>query len=1212
MVGAGENDNTGYDYQIGTMIYLADKMRAQKDLVAKFDIGSAVKGNNVPENSRHAFDDVVIYAELVNGSKIITMLQVKHSIKQIDEEYLCHNSKTYVLKYFKSFLELKKYIRVDELVELIIWTNMRIADKVKNWFEKYDPLDMDRDVIGADGNLKYQRHRFNVEKFSKLAQNFLQDAHPRTSLVEKFVDTLFKKDEWNSGRAAKNFHSIMASEIIDCNLSDSKFKPGFINGQELHPETMEFRHCFEKIMTRKFSEKKLGTFSMTELNSANYRTHFQLKVDGDFKVGKTPEWKEWKDVPTEKDLNDFYERFVFYVKVPDLSELRKMLCESVDNFEDFLRMMSDRAFKRMVTDRQIENMFQLLSLRHDMNCGPFMKLKFKDIGRLKQEVHNYLSQSPSMPYLMIRASQDVDCTLSRLISVVESYLACGDGIPKYLVLSPGSLERNWPKIEKILTDEQNLKCLIITSIQDSAQEDEVKTKLEKFKVSVILVGEYLCKGFDDEFDVSLLTEKCKNEIFDRKIVLFGKRLTAYGILGDDIFRKENFPLVLELHRNEIILGSNALARNVNFIERIIKSDSANDFKYEDDKHSRIILSDQAGMGKSTEMINIVIKLREHKKYKDHLVIYFDCKVAIRYVQFDGYELICKLMNVDTQAEKCLIKCIIQKKKIILLLDGVDEVSRKSRDDLKSLIQKIKNLELLKFFIATRPHCKTFIENIFQDFVVCHLPSFSEEQQIEYLTRFWKIEAIGDERKRNGVKDNITELIKRFRSMLKDESLIGIPMQTYMIAVIYRSSIVSSEFELPKPHTIGLIYKEFVGLKFEEVIKRHFDSANEAHRIAIDKRELFSKHVILSAKLFDNYTEQDRETFHDLQSYGIVRLQPSMSFVHHTYYEYFLTLYVLTYKTDSNGTFVSFMQQHFSPSRLNITTKFLDHHIDEINPNAQLQSLDDELPGAVSNEFEPPPTARLHTEKMKEFNDYLQKLSENDQCVLIRNTINQSVFNVFEVLYDSLPSDTKSSLKFGFGKNRGKCCINLKAMGTNQIIQLLSVLQKKNPDNFIQRYLIAFGDGDEDFLDVACRKPFVQVLNWLVDDLLPKSDDQQLSALYSYVKRRFEKYLILIVQHNNTSFLEQCIIRSRDIWTDRKTTYEFLLNQNVLKVFLENVEIKCETKKCLVDERIKMVGVMYDLFKWASNENIELTQECTDAFDKLDNVALKSAFSQRFM
>nr|XP_019527841.2 uncharacterized protein LOC109399800 [Aedes albopictus] len=1209
----GENNTTGFDYQLETLVFCVNEL-LQKARIIRFNVGSAVNGIGVPANIRHAFDDVVLHAELDDGQKITNMIQVKHTGKMIDQAYLCDNQKTNVLKYFKSFMALKPYL-LNELNELVIWTNMSIADNIKDWFEPYVPVHPERDILGASKILKFQRYQLKVDKFREISRDFLDILHPRTALVEQFIDVLFKQEEWRSNGAAEKHHSVMAREVIECNNGGkATFKQNFMDGQGLLPETVLFRERFEMSMRKKFTQKNLGPFVMAELNELKYEDHFQLKVDAEFGSGKNAQWK-WENVCTEADLEEFRKRFVFYVEIPREDEFKTMLIREITHFEELIDLLEQCAHKKIICDDKVKTITTLLRLRDYVNSGPYKNLKFDDLGNLKTVVRKYLDEWQPQSYLSVRGSQDVDCTLSRLISVVEYLLAPLS--KRFLVLDFNNLKRNFGKVQQITSHkditENGMKCLIITSVQNHRQEQEVKTQLHSIHLPIILVGPSLLNCFEDEFDVEQLDHLCRDNIFGRQIFLPQNQACTVGqiIPKDELFVKENFPLVLALHQKSISIESNVLKLDENYVARKISVNGSDISDIIcDDQYPQIIFSDQAGMGKSTEMVKIAIDLR--KCYQNHLVLYLDCKTAIKHAKCDIITAICKTINVKVSAEECLIKCLIRQKNVIMLLDGIDEVSESSRKALEEMLKNIEALNIYKVFIATRPHCLEFLEKIFQNSITCQLPPFSKEDQVDYLTRFWKIDSICDVHEHKRITELIDELIERFRRMLKDELLIGIPMQTYMIAVIYQESIRSSEFELPKPYTVGFIYNKFVDLKLLEVSSRQFDLNCQAHKnaIATIQQSFTPDHIEFSAKVYNSSESVPEELCNRLQTNGIVRLSPSIGFVHYTYYEYFITLYFLTYKTGASKAFISFMKQNLCTSRLSIATKFLDHHIDGINSTDQLRSFDNRTVDGISNDFEPPSTARLHPEKIREFNHYLEQVSNTERYTLIRNSLNLSVFNVFEVLYDSLPRDTKSSLQFCFGEKAEERFVNLKIMGGNQMVHFLSILLRKNPDTFIQQYLTIFDDEDEDYLEVACRKPFVQVLIWLVENLVPVTKDQNREKLYSYVNHRFDKYFQLVVQHNNALFLEETIRRAKDLWP-KQTIYNFLIKRNVLKLFLSNVEIKSNNKPLKIKERIQMIDHIYELLRWASGGSVALSQDFTDSVDNLQNSGIQSAFRNRF-
>ncbi|XP_065081704.1 uncharacterized protein LOC135704191 [Ochlerotatus camptorhynchus] len=1210
----GENDTTGFDFQHYTLLYCIEHLRKHKNRFPEFKIGSAIDGFG-------ALDDIVLHVALPGSRTVTNLLQVKHSTRTITDIYLCDDAKTCVLKYFKTFLFLKKTIPLEQLEQLIIWTNMSFAKNVQDWFEKYVPTDDERDILKNDGSLPYERFRFKKDKFKDISESFLDDAHPRTTLIDKFVHVLFEKKEWSSKYAAKSYYRVMAKEIIECNGVNSKFKEHFITGEGLLPETVQFRKYFEVVMKAMFIRKKIGSFTMADLNSDEYKTYYQVMVDADFTEGTKADvqWKKWEHEPQVTDLEEFRQRFIFYVKVPISIDLEKFLITQVGCFKQLCEILKQCAFKKMIDEKITDKLFLLMKHRENMVSRPYTNLQFDDLDVLQQKVIEFMQDS-SRRCLHVKAVQDVQCSGSRLISPIKNCLAPLN--ERYLVVNCSNFYKNWDNLQAILKEkilvEIGLKCIIITEVPKNKLQD-IETKLSTSEVKAILVGGQLDNGFEDKFDISTLHPDSKDIISSREIFLSEQQAAKAGeIYGNELFRKENYRLALDLFQIQrpIQLEGNELQLDEHFRERQLKVEQ-NETNVLDlirsKDYQQIVVSDQAGMGKSTELINIAVEMR--KTYKDHLVVCLDCKGVLRHHgdKEDFAYIVCQMTNIRGGTKEVVVRKIIELGKMILLLDGIDEVSGSCRTNLEAMLNTISKTRLFKLVIATRPHCNTLIQKILPLCIICKLEPFSTSDQLEYLMSFWKVNDLADEN--DHTEENAIELINRFRSMLKDGSLIGIPLQTYMIAVIYQTSIMAKDFEQPKPYEIGNIYKQFIELKFQESIKRQFDLTSKAHENAIrtQQENFIPDHIAMAQKIYSNAPESElKQLFDQLQTYGLVRLHPSDSFgfVHYTYLEYFVSLYFLTHATNANKAFISFMRQNLCASRESIVTKFMNFHIGEIDPSRKLET-DNTITDCLPNDFEPPSTGRLHPDKLREIHLYLlNHCSEAERYTLIRSSFNLSAFNVLEVLYDSLPTDTKSALKFRFGNKPEPNFINLKKLGANQVVQLLNILLKKNPDKLVRLYLTDFGDSDEDFLEVACRKPFCQVLDWLVDDLIPNLNCEERIALNSYVDHRFVMYLQLIVKHNNARFLQKAIQCAKDLWP-KSVILCFLLKRNVLQVFLNTVELPSDTKPLKDEQRVEMVRHIHGLYQWAFDGQFLASDDCCNTIANLQIDTIKCAFNDTF-
>ncbi|XP_055639964.1 uncharacterized protein LOC129777615 [Toxorhynchites rutilus septentrionalis] len=1239
-----ENVPDGYFYQLQTLVYCIHQLRQNNNRIETYDIGNAIREFG-------ALDDVVFHVTPAGGNKMTYALQVKQAKtdKSIDNHGLWDGPKSrfYVFKYFRSFLEIKQKISLEQLQELIIWTHMDFASDARALCEEYDP-DVGFDVLGSeDRDFLYDRYR--IVQYQDYAQLFLKMAHPLAVIAEKFVDVMFKKQLWDTKRAAKDYFRVMATEVINNEGNEvenyegeevvnniAKFREEFIAGDECLLEgTLLFRELFERAMMKKFSEKNLGQFRMEDLNCEFYRNYFELIVDQKFKKGKGATWKIDGYEPVQQDLEDFFNRFVFYVNVPKLQDMKKFLSKSfcVD-YDELCTLVEKCTFGTMIGRDRINHLFTLLCLRNTMDHTVNSKLKFQSGGiqKLKEQIEVVKK------YLYVKTVQDLEISVHRVLSLVEAELQPHG--KRYLAFRQDNFIRNSDQIQTILNIAELAKNgleFIIVSFVSSDVANRIMMEFENTEVKIIFLGStpigempFNCLYFEDEFDVDLLSPSNKKVIKNTKIHLFGSLTKADDIFSDQLFKKENSELALALYRSQknVYIGADDLELDPHFVTRDLKQNGNVIVDFEKCSiSSPIVISDQSGMGKSIELVNIAVTLR--KNNPDYLVAFMDCKAAVTHFEGDVIDMMFRILEADDALEQLIVKKMFFARKVVLLMDSFDEVSNMSSEALEQLIEAISRTNINKLFIATKPHCEDVIKNIFPHSLVCKLDPFSPSNQFDYLKSFWCIDSIEDEATRLRVEQNTKCIIDKFRNILRDNTLLGIPLQTNMIAVIYQNDIRSEDFELPQSYQIGSVVMRFVDSKLDSISK-HFSITNRAHELIMRtaRTPIMNEHIKLAFLIHDQLVERQRQKHmkcevsrtqqqqdiqklcDELQVYGLVRLKPSIGFIHQTYLNFFLALFYLTYSSEER-TFRAFMDQHLCTSRVCLTSRFLDFHIDHIEATTALQSIDCENETSEErDQFIPHPTTRLHPDKMQQLHNYLRfHCTEKVVYTLIRNSFNASVFNVFEVLYDSLPSSIKGKLKFRFGSQPViDHAINLKLLGEYQIVQLLAILQKKNPTDFVRKYLTDFAE-DEDFIAMACRKPFPKVFNWLIG-LSAEFSAEERAALEGYITRRLAGYVELIVRHNNSQILQQVIKWAKDTYC-KASVGCFLEYNEVLRVFASSVGEEGITKKLLIDKRVDMVQIMFDLFTWTFESQFALDNHCLELMRSIQIGEIKRKIDETF-
>jgi hypothetical protein len=367
--------------------------------------------------------------------------------------------------------------------------------------------------------------------------------------------------------------------------------------------------------------------------------------------------------------------------------------------------------------------------------------------------------------------------------------------------------------------------------------------------------------------------------------------------------------------------------------------------------SVMLISDTAGMGKSTVLTHLSMQIKQTfpekwvlridlnghtdalKALKQEQIIkekkvkekHIDKKKAMEFV----WE---KVLKLKSRLKMELFKqCCEQKQKvgIVIMLDGVDEISPFYKDTVIDLLQALRQTAVEQLWVTTRPHLGNELEDKLQQLSYT-LEPFSEENQVEFLTIFWSLNHWLTEREgkeREVKKDKLEICAKHLLNNLtqsitdKDRQFTGIPLQTRMLAEAFEEEVKKSyhsaesmpklEFQID---LLGL-YERFTERKYD-IFQKEKCQVKTSNVTAIEKRESDLKgmrvdHQLMALKML--FTEEqvkliqsNREcTFsaEELTRIGIVQVSHDGKphFIHSTFAEYYVADCLANCLTEGNNT-----------------------------------------------------------------------------------------------------------------------------------------------------------------------------------------------------------------------------------------------------------------------------------------------------------------------
>jgi len=253
-----------------------------------------------------------------------------------------------------------------------------------------------------------------------------------------------------------------------------------------------------------------------------------------------------------------------------------------------------------------------------------------------------------------------------------------------------------------------------------------------------------------------------------------------------------------------------------------------------------------------------------------------------------------------------------------MLDGFDEISPYYEKTVIDLLQTLKSMSLLEFWITTRPHLRQKLEDNLQQLSYTLQP-FSRENQVEFLKKFW-LRNREEGKDKNKLEIYAKKLIMKLATSISDtdKEFTGIPLQCRILAEAFEDKVKTfcqspdSVLDLPVKLDLLELYGLFIKSKYDIYIgdKIRIPLTNV---IAIEQREKFVKeaedfHQGLAIQMLlpgeketlqvnANYSFSDEEVT-EMSRIGIVQVnyQDKLHFIHRTFAEYYVANFVVNQMT----------------------------------------------------------------------------------------------------------------------------------------------------------------------------------------------------------------------------------------------------------------------------------------------------------------------------
>ncbi|XP_069702955.1 uncharacterized protein [Periplaneta americana] len=315
---------------------------------------------------------------------------------------------------------------------------------------------------------------------------------------------------------------------------------------------------------------------------------------------------------------------------------------------------------------------------------------------------------------------------------------------------------------------------------------------------------------------------------------------------------------LKMHKGRLVLEESQGDMNL-VRDHVIKKLKClyNPGSLTDMPNGTVLLVGEAGDGKSTFLTHLIRNTAiEFPRYWIIRVNLSDCVQNLAEKK-NPFDILSRCANADDSwlGKGLLRHSLREKGNVIVVVDGLDEVCYSYMKEVTTLIQYIQSRKVKKLWVASRPIWRSYLEDLLC-VLPCVLDDFSTNHQKIFLSSFWR------ERYPMVHKDFLIISTQKITEMVitpqvgKDELIIGIPLQTNMLADVFESHDPSDFTQLPQEQKMIAYFEVYVEKKWE-LVKINYSEVYE-NTNNVELYNIFTKDHMCAA-MFDLFLEKELMT-----------------------------------------------------------------------------------------------------------------------------------------------------------------------------------------------------------------------------------------------------------------------------------------------------------------------------------------------------------------
>jgi len=806
--------------------------------------------------------------------------------------------------------------KIEEVIEEVIDWPIRKKfggkelDSFFKWaskFENYNPGKVFQKEYPDYSSIRYQTKEYNPKEcsiyvFTQSEQKFLkkyQEVREFSEFfhLEKLFDSINNKSAQDEAQnALKTF--IIENEIIKCESAENlqKFIPfikiflKLFNELKIIDNFSSPIEILKKFYQHKSRENLSGIRdSILEFDDSILTENLRSFLNDELK-------KVWRLVVKKDTHISLTKLYKIFQKIEFKDEDTEKIYKQEDSY---LVLESDQLFRENKIF-PLQKLFKLI----DNNTHFLLIIEFKpiDAKEIYEEIKKVfiglfedLDQKRSNIKILLITQQDFDSTRIFTEICKDFYTETDDTEFTWKCLMGKSQEKILEKTVNFQGKTIILKELVSGRAENKNKIDELidpDTLTKLVKNETVNIGcELLSLGYDETNYVPRLLNfktKLKKEVLategieDKFIISSNVQANLNRLVPNDssrfILTQNNeqasgkFQEFCEDHVNVHWLkheptsdrfiwqkskGSLSVLRQHIDYKNCTENYSEEDWLKNESNSKVVIISDSAGMGKSTILTHLSQQIKKDPANFDTWLIRINLgDLTNKFKNFKNQNIFKdeEINIVENILSKDLLKMnefehklfmhslFFMNGKSIIMFDGFDEISPNYKDIVISLLVSLRKTQIKQLWVTTRSNMRVNLEDELGQFA-CTLEPFSKENQKNFLTKFWAQKLgssaiIEHEARLNTFASALILLLANSISD-KDQEFTGIPLQTRMVAEAFEKDFknfyYSKQLEPTLPLELNLfdLYEKFFRRKYEI-------DQEERNNLDFNRREIITK------------------------------------------------------------------------------------------------------------------------------------------------------------------------------------------------------------------------------------------------------------------------------------------------------------------------------------------------------------------------------------